>query len=354
MTQQVPPPPPPNFGPTYQVYQPPRKTGCVSGVFRGIFTAVATVIFLGSLVLNVILLAAFAANNGTGHLRSKNLRDGDPGTKIAVIPLEGMITGETAKKFEHTLRDIQDDHDVKGLIVELDTPGGEVTASDEIYHAIERYKTKTNQKVVMQMTQMAASGGYYVAAAGDYVMAEPTTWTGSIGVLMPQLDLTQFGDKYGVHDGSIHSSGADFKEVGSPLKPETPEQKQYLLNLVDEAFARFKGVIVQGRQHATNPLHGDINQIANGKVYSSKDAYALGLIDDDNAYADDVYDEAAKLAGVSRPTVVKYDLQPTIWEMLTAKSNLSQVQSVNGVNVNVDANLMSGLLSPRLMYLCTK
>lgn len=352
MTQQNPPPIPPGYTP-YPVYPPPPRR-CGGGFARAIFTTLAVLIFLGSLALNVLLLIALGLTTGGGHLHSKNLRDGDPSTKIAVIPLNGLITEETAQKFEHTLRDIQDDHDVKALIIELDTPGGEVAASDEIYHRIEKYKSETHNKVVMEMTQMAASGGYYIAVSGDYIMAEPTTWTGSIGVLMPELDLTQFGDKYGIHDGSIHSTGADYKEVGSPLKPVTPDQQKYLTNLVDEAFARFKSVIVLGRQNATNPLHGDINAIANGKVYSSQDAMKLGLIDDANAYADDVYDQAAKLASVSRPTVVKYELQPTLWEMITAKSSLTPVQAAGGVNINVDSTLVNEFLAPRLMYLCTR
>jgi protease-4 len=335
----------------YPVYPPPRRRG---GFARAIFTTLAILIFIGSIALNVVLLMMFAIAHPDGHLHSKNLRDGDPATKIAVIPLHGLIGTEAAEKFEHTLREVKDDRDVKALIIELDTPGGSVTASDEIYHQVEQYKADTHNKVIIEMTELAASGGYYISAAGDYVMAEPTTFTGSIGVLMPQLDLTQFGDKYGVHDSSIHSTGADFKEVGSPLKPETPEQQKYLTDLIDEAFARFKSVVVQGRQHASNPLHGDINAIANGKVYSSKEAYALGLIDDDNAYAEDVYDQAAKMAGISRPTVVKYELQQTFLEMLTAKSSVNPVQSVTGVNLNVDGNLLNELLSPRLMYLCTK
>jgi protease IV len=349
---QMPPPLPPGYPPIYPVYSPPPRRRC--GFVHAIFTIIATLIFLGSLALNAVLLIAFVAAHPNGRLNSKNLRDGDPSTKIAVIPLHGLIASEAAEKFEHTLREVKNDHDVKALIIELDTPGGSVTASDEIYHQVEQYKADTHNKVIIEMTELAASGGYYISAAGDYVMAEPTTFTGSIGVLMPQLDLTQFGDKYGIHDGSLHSTGADFKEVGSPLKPETPEQQKYLTDLIDEAFARFKSIVVKGREHASNPLHGDIDKIANGKVYSSKEAYALGLIDDDNAYADDVYDQAAKLAGISRPTVVKYELQPTIWEMLTAKSSVNPVQSVTGINVNVDADSFKELLSPRLMYLCTK
>ena len=210
----------------------------------------------------------------------------------------------------------------------------------------------------MEMTELAASGGYYVASAGDYVMAEPTTFTGSIGVLMPQLDLTQFGDKYGIHDGSIHSTVRQIsKRSGSPLKPETPEQQQYLVNLIDQAFARFKDIVVKGRKNADQSAARRYRQNRQWQSLLRKGSLRLRLNRNDaNAYADDVYDQAAKMAGVSRPCTIvrKYEMQPTVWEVLTAKSNINPVQSVTGINVNVDGNSLTELLSPQLMYLCVK
>ncbi|HWB55074.1 MAG TPA: signal peptide peptidase SppA, partial [Tepidisphaeraceae bacterium] len=311
----------------------------------------AAVIFAGSLALNAYLLLAWGLAHNTGYLRTTTLLEGDPSTKIALIPIDGIITDASAKKFNRVLEQVQDDPDVRALIIRLDTPGGTVTASDDIHHMIEQYKASTHNKVIIEMKSLTASGGYYISVAGDYLMAEPTTMTGSIGVLMPQIDLTQLGDKYGIHDDSIHSTGADFKEVGSPLKPETPEQRQYLLDLIDQAFARFKALVVSGRQHATNPLHGDINSIANGKVYTAAEAFSLGLIDNDNGYPEDVYQQAAKMASVSKPTVVEYQMQETLLEMLSAQSPVKPIQSVTGVNLNINSDVIQDLLSPRLMYL---
>lgn len=373
MTQSnFPPPPPPGQGPinpggVFAPVPPPRGGSympppmfappprCRGGSFaRLIFSTIAVLIFLGSLGLNFLLLFFIGMNNNPGFLHSTNIIDGDPNTKIAVVPINGLITASTADKFDRMMRELQKDSDIKALVIQVDSPGGTVTASDEIYHRIQQYKDATHNKVVIDMTSLAASGGYYLSAAGDYIMAEPTTMTGSIGVLMPQIDLTGLGDKYGIHDSSIHSTGADFKEVGSPLKPETPEQQQYLLDLIDQAFARFKSIVVAGRQHATNPLHGDIDKIANGKVYTSKEAKDLGLIDDDAAYPEDAYNQAAKMAGVSKPTVVKYELQQSIWEMLTSKSPVNPLQNSSAVNVNVNSDLIQELISPQLMYLTTK
>ena len=145
MTQQMPPPLPPNFGAMYPAYPPPRRR---CGFASMIFTTLAWLIFLGAIGLSLVLLMYIGiTHGGNDRMRSKNLRDGDPGTKIAVIPLRGLIATEAAQKFHQTLRDVQDDRDVKALIIELNTPGEvAVTASDEIYHDIEKYQSRHAQQ----------------------------------------------------------------------------------------------------------------------------------------------------------------------------------------------------------------
>ena len=206
--------PPPMFAP------PPRCRG--GGFARIIFTTIAVLIFVGSLGLNLLLLFFIGLNNNPGFLHSTTLIEGDSNTKIAVVPIDGLITSNLADKFDRILRELQKDSDIKALVIQVDSPGGTVTASDEIYHRIEQYKDITHNKVVIDMTGLAASGGYYLSAAGDYLMAEPTTMTGSIGVLMPQIDLTGLGDKIGLRDNSIHSTGRTSKKSVLPSNPKPP------------------------------------------------------------------------------------------------------------------------------------
>lgn len=334
------------------MYPPPPRG---PGFARTIFTTLAAVIFAGSLALNAYLLLAWGLTSSVGSIRATVIQSGDPTSKIAVIPISGLIMSGAVDKFNRALDAVNDDPTVKALVIELNTPGGGVTASDEIHHRIEQFKARTHKKVIIQMTELAASGGYYIASAGDYLMAEPTTMTGSIGVMMPLFDLTGLGNKYGIHDASLHSTGADFKEVGSPFQTLTPVQKDYLIGLIDQDFATFKSIVVAGRKKATNPLTEPIDKIANGKVYTAKQAKALGLIDSDTAYPDDVYKQAATMAGLTKkPEVVKYQVQSSLLDMFTGKSQLSSPAastSVNGININVDPELIQNVLSPQPMYL---
>src|SRR5207247_10426128 len=138
---------------------------------------------------------------------------------------------------------IEKDSTVKDLVVKYNTPAGTIAASDEIYYLIRQYKTKTGLPVVVSMREMASSGGYYIACAGDQIYAEPTTWTGNIGVLMERFDLSKLADKYGVHDDTMRSTGADFKTAGSMFRELTPAERQYLQGLLDQAFTQFKDMV---------------------------------------------------------------------------------------------------------------
>jgi protease IV len=200
---------------------------------------------------------------------------------------------------------------------------------------------------------MATSGGYYAACAGDYLFAEPTTMTGNIGVLMPSYNFSGLMQKYGVEETTIVSTGATFKNAGSSFRPESPEEKKYMQDLADSAFTQFKEVVTTGRG---SKLNGNIEDIANGKVYTAKNAKDLGLIDD-VGYLEDAQKYAASQAGLTSPTVVRYQDPPSLMQILMAsKSNVpgalaAQGGGVPGVNINIDPNLIHELTTPRPLYL---
>src|SRR3954453_4835063 len=158
--------PPPYFMP------PPRRGG---GFVRGVFVTLATTILGFSLALNAYLLLWSGLTSSSASAQESVLISGDPKQKIAVVSIDGAIGSDTSKRFDKIMRDVESDADVKALVLEINTPGGEVTASDEIYQRVMRYKSEKNVKVVASMGGMATSGGYYIACSADHIFAQPTT-----------------------------------------------------------------------------------------------------------------------------------------------------------------------------------
>jgi protease-4 len=219
-----------------------------------------------------------------------------------------------------------------------------------VYHRILQYKKKTGNKVVVSMGAMATSGGYYISCAADEIIAQRTTLTGNIGVLMERFNLSKLAEKWGVQETTLHSTGSDFKTVGSMFREETPQETAYLLGLVDDFYTTFKNVVKEGRG---SKLKAPMETIANGKVYTATEAEKMGLVDR-MGYASDAYASAASLAGLSKPHVVRYESTASFMSLFGATSNLpgaSTAVNINGVNVNVDGKMLDHLATPRAMYL---
>ncbi len=337
-------PPPPGYMMSFPPLPPaPPRRG---GAGRAILLTLLIVGLCLSLLVNLALMAGGAVG-GAGD--QATVQDGARDQQIAVIPLRGIIEGNAAVRFDQYADRIEADPNVKALVVEIDSPGGTVTASDEIYERLRRLKANRPMPVVVTMGSLATSGGYFTACGADYIFAQKTTMTGNIGVLMPRFNFNKLMEKYGVEETTIVSSGATFKNAGSSYGKETPEERRYLQELIDTAFGRFKEVVVQGRGAK---LKANIDDIANGKVYTAKEAAKLGLIDQEG-YADDAYRHAASAAGLGKPMVVRYETPPTFMERLMSKSTAGDAASASagGVTINVDAKLIEQLSTPRLLYL---
>jgi protease-4 len=343
-------PPPPMF---YPPPPPPPKRG--GGFARAMLVTFATVLFGASLTLNIYLLALTGLAGSGSRSSSTNLITGDPKQKIAHVPIKGIIMDEAYERFERMMKAVEADGDVKALVIEIDSPGGSVTASDEIHNRITKFKKeKPNVPVVVSMAGLAASGGYYVACPADYIFAQPTTLTGNIGVLMPQYNVHELFEKWGIKETTVESTGAPFKNAGSMFQAENLEHRKYIQDIADKAFAQFKDVVAKGRQsRLTKPLA----DIANGKIYMAADALALGLVDK-VGYINDAYDHAATQAKLSNRTIVKYHDPPSFMDaLLSGKANTAgagsaaagQTIQINGVNIN--AGDLHELMTPRLMYL---
>ncbi len=336
--------PPPGFFPP-----PPREKSFA----RAIFMTLATTIFGLSLLLNIYLIA-FAGILGGTNARHKTIVDGDATQVIAVVPISGMIDSKAYDQFDKVMRKLEQDKNVKALVIEIDSPGGTVTASDEIYHRIRSFKLDHGVPVVVSMRSLAASGGYYVACAGDWLFAEPTTLTGSIGVVLPKFNLSKLAEKWGIQDTSQHSTGADFKTAGSPLRPETAAETQYFQEVIDASVQDFKNVVADARL-AKLTVPGGINEVASGKIFKGTTAVKMGLVDQ-IGFPADAWAYAKSAAGLKNPSVVRYEEPNSFLEMLGANSSFpAQSQSLApGTTVNVNLNFdIEQLLrsSSRPMYL---
>ncbi|HRK30677.1 MAG TPA: signal peptide peptidase SppA, partial [Tepidisphaeraceae bacterium] len=336
--------PPPMHYPPMMMPPPPPRGG---GFSKAILVTLATTIFGLSLTLNLylLLMTGLLGKGGMSGLSTSVERDGDAKQQIAVLPVHGLIIGKTYEQFDRWMSVVENDTNVKALVIDVDTPGGEVTASDQIHRRIAGFKQSRRIPVVVSMGGMGTSGGYYVSANADWIVAQPTTLTGNIGVRWDRLSLAKMADKIGVEDNSLHSSGADFKTAGSMWKNETPEETAYLTGLIDEAFRIFKGVVKDGRGER---LKQPIDVIANGKVYTATEAHGLGLIDEVD-YPDAAIAKAAALAGLTSPRVVRYSRPPGFFESFGAESSITSLNA-NSTGLKFDRNTLHELAAPRMMY----
>ena len=259
-------------------------------MLRGILLALLIICLIVSLLINFAMVVSSAAG---GRTQLSTLSSGDPHQTIAVVPLEGLIDDREAQRFDRMITRAEVDKNVKAVVVRINTPGGAVTASDDIYARIRKFKSKKDGiPVVISMGGMATSGGYYAACAGDHLFAEETTLTGNIGVLLPGFNFSKLMDKWGIADQTIVSTGAIYKNAGSMFAPSSEKDREYLQGIADSAFTRFKEVVRTGRG---SNLKGDINAIADGRVYVAHQALDAGLVDE-IGYLDEAIQYATKAA----------------------------------------------------------
>ena len=242
--------------------------------------------------------------------------------KIAVVPVTGIIIGQAANEggfvsaelIKAELRRALEDDDVKAVILKVDSPGGEVLASDEIYRAIADFqKKKKGKPVVASMGDLAASGGYYVSAPCRWIVAHDMTITGSIGVIMHGWNYRGLMDKVGVVP-QVYKSGRFKDMMSGDREPDkiTAEEREMVQALIDETFDRFKTVVAEGRRWARQKnggaggaLSADWTSYADGRVLSGAQAYKLGFVNQLGTF-DDAVEHAKKIAGISAATLVQY------------------------------------------------
>lgn len=236
--------------------------------------------------------------------------------KILILDVTGLISttlnpglfereGDILSRIYYRLEKASEDKRVKALILRLDTPGGEVTASDILYNEILRFKEKTSIPVVGLMMGLATSGGYYVASACDYVIAHPSTITGSIGVISIFPNLQELFTKIGIKVTVIKSG--KMKDSGSVFRDLTEEEKKIFQGVIDELYNRFLDVVYQKRKDSFS--FEKLKKIADGRIYTASQAHRLKLIDE-IGYFDSALKKALSLAMIKDAKVIAYTYYP--------------------------------------------
>ena len=238
---------------------------------------------------------------------------GQGGPKILLLDIDGVISGAESSggflglgatsmvsRVREVLDRVAEDEDVRAILLRIDSPGGTATASEQIYTEIARFKQARQIPVLAQLLTTAASGGYYVAMAADTVQAHPTTVTGSIGVIFTSVNFVGLMEKLGIEDQTI--TGGEFKDMGSPFRRLTPEERSQLQSIVDDLHARFREIVVRGRPKLSP---AEVDRLANGRIYSAPQALANGLVDRVGTLEDAIGLVEDRL-GVSESRVVAY------------------------------------------------
>jgi protease-4 len=292
--------------------------------------AIILLVLLGiSFLFNLLNLAGGALHGRSSYSRSSSgprleevvKEDNDSLNKIAVIEVNGIITGGNIDQSGYNIVDVlraqlrraMEDDRVKAVILKVDSPGGEVMAADEMHHAINDFQTKSSKPVIASMGSLAASGGYYISAPCRWIVASDLTITGSIGVILSAYNYRGLMDKVGVLP-QTYKSGKFKDMLSGSREPDqiTPEEKAMVQGLIDETYAKFKKVVKDGRDQARQQnksqgrtLVSDWADYADGRVLSGTEAYKLGFVDE-LGYFKDAVARAEVIAGISKANLVEY------------------------------------------------
>ncbi|MFL6584530.1 MAG: signal peptide peptidase SppA, partial [Chthoniobacterales bacterium] len=247
------------------------------------------------------------------------------------------VSDNMVDDMRYALEQARDDDRIKAIVLEIDSPGGEVTASDQIYNAVVR--TRAKKPVVVYMDSLAASGGYYVACGGKFLMANETTITGSIGVIIQTLNYEQLFNKLGL--ASVVFKSGKFKDILNGARQMTPEERDYIQSFVMKTYDKFLGVVANERHLPADQLR---NTIADGRIMSGKDAVEYKLIDG-VGQIDDAFAKAKQLGNAPDATIVKYGPPFSFGRLFRALGSESKIE------LKLPGEIMPRLESGRAYFL---
>jgi protease-4 len=327
------------------------KPGRFRKVLKWAALALLVLVLAVSILFNVALSALLMGQSPAGGDTAKFrefLVEGEGPDKVALIPIRGLIGGGygdsifggrgTVYSILTQLKKAAADDDVKALILEIDSPGGSVGDSDLIYHEIQKIR-KGGKPVVSLLGDVAASGAYYIAVGSDKIIAQPTTITGNIGVIVHSVNVEGLLQKLGIKEVIIKKGR--MKDLLSPTRPLTPEEEQLLQNITDKIYYQFADIVASQRKLSAEQM----SSIADGRIFLAPDALAAGLIDA-IGYRDESLDALREMLGINKFRLVRYEKLFSFKDMLGASAQA----------ISPTAALREGIMdaaAPKLMYLWT-
>lgn len=282
------------------------------------------------------------------------IEEGSPTNKIAVIQVNGVIQdtstgaldtgGYNHQRFLRMIEEAGSDPTVSGVILRVNSPGGGVVESAEVHDQVAEIQEEYGVPVYVSMGNMAASGGYYISASADKIVAHPATMTGSIGVITQTFDMSELAENIGIDFNTITSG--EYKDIMSSTREMTEDEREIMQTMVDEMYADFVQVIVDGRELSEER----VREIGDGRVYTGRQAQELGLVDDLGSLDDTIamMKEEQNLEGAQ---VIEYTTGFGFTQFVGAT-----IQNTFGNEPNVDemVQLLREYNAPRAMYLYTE
>ncbi len=252
---------------------------------------------------------------------------GQGSNKVIRIPITGMITlrkkssvfssSSSASTALRAIRRATHDKDVLALILDIDSGGGGITASDIIYNALLNFKKQNpKRKIIALYGDVAASGAYYISLAADHIIARPTSITGSIGVIVPSVNFFDLATKYGVKDTTV-KSGAN-KDMLNPLAEPSEKQKQIMQSVVNDLYEHFVSLVAKNRKLSEEKVH----ELADGRIFTAKDALRLKLIDE-IGYWDAAMTRTEEMLAVDHIIVYRYENEFSLKDLIKATQKIN-------------------------------
>jgi len=276
--------------------------------------------FLGGVILFMVFSSIIGSLLPEGFM--------EPDNQIAIVEIQGMISA--SRGTVRQLRKFQRDPKVKGIILRIDSPGGAVGPSQEIYNAVMRIREEGldegGKPIVASLGSVAASGGYYIASAANTIFANPGTLTGSIGVIMAFSNIQDLIKKIGIRPEVIKSGV--FKDAGSPVRKISVKERKLLQNLVDDVHQQFVDDVAKGRSLPTE----DVHRLADGRVYTGRQALKLKMVDRMGGLQAAIDFLAIQMGIEGSPNIVQEEEQVPFMDWLmqsSIKKNLTEALSVH-------------------------
>lgn len=287
------------------------------------------------------------------YFEEEIILEGKSNSQIAVLNVSGVIQGGDGGSVfapaEYNQQDLlnkiyyaAEKNSVKAIVIEIDSPGGAVFETAQIHRALIEMQEQYEKPIYVSMGSMAASGGYYIAAPADKIFAEPSTLTGSIGVIMESINYSKLAEKYGVDFNTIKSG--KHKDIMSPSKEMTTDEREILQSIIDEMYDDFVNVIVDGRGLDEKK----VREISDGRIYTGRQAKTVGLVDEIGSLDDTIYTlmEDYNLEGSQ---VIAFNSVESFFNIF--KVNIPSVFGTNNSELEKIMGLLEQSDKPRAMYL---